>query len=328
MLDIYYDYLEYLNKEEKYKEKGININEYKKNLINDYISIIKIKKNLKQKIIFSSLIKIFVLSYYSEKEIQSFLEIIEDLNIYLEVDKNEQIDNKFIELLDNYEKDLYKFLTPIHKLSDNEKNQTKRTQFIEKYKKKLNVFFYIYYILYDLKKIKINDNNAVIFEEILKNLLKKIKDINEFFTFIINKFSLFKDIYEFQKKTYSIRPTFKIEQDFDIDIWNPHLFNLFKEKYTELVKLEKDIFIDFSKIIEKCLKSSKKKLESLKELLTLFRRELDSPRNIKLLQKFRDTIHDYGIELYSANPRKDEQGITTKLISGVLIFIIPSLFSQ
>ena len=292
--DIFYDYLDYLRNENK--DNKINLNEYSKYLIKDYITIIKSKKYIEQTRPLTSLIKLFTLSYNNDKEIITFLDSFEDLKINLQVDKMEQIDNKFIQLLTNYKNDNNKFFSPLYKISDSEENLKKKTKFNEKYKQKINKFIYIYYILYDdIKMIKVNANNINEYEEILKSLLKKITSINECFTFIIDKFDLFEKIYEFKKLPSNIRYTFKIENKFDIDIYRVESF---KDKYKELIDLQKTIFIDFSITIEKWLNISKKNLDLLIKLFTLFKRELNSPGYIKLLTKYRDSIHNLAIEQY------------------------------
>ena len=283
IFSIYYDYLSSLNKENKTSQ--IELDEYAKSLIDNYISQIKTKKYNGTQRAFSSIIKLFILCYEKER-IVSFLDIRKSIKIELEIYENEKIDNKFLDILAIYENDEDKFFLPIDK-------EIKKKSNFNTYSSLLKNFIDCYYIINDSKKIKIEKGNVDEVEKIVKELLKNCVDILKCLSFIINKFDLFAEINRLEIDIKNKRYTFKIENSFQNDVNN---FFSFKNKYLELIKLEgKSIFIDFSNLIEKCINNFKNNIDLLKELYSVFRAELTALFNIKLFSKLRDNIHKLGV---------------------------------
>ena len=141
IFSFYYDYLSILNKENKISQ--IELDEYAKSLIDNYISQIKTKKYIGAQRAFSSIINLFVLCYEKEKII-SFLDMKKSIKIELEIYKNEKIDNKFFDILAIYESDKEKFFLPI------DKEIKKKSSFnFNTYSNLLENFIDCYYIIND-----------------------------------------------------------------------------------------------------------------------------------------------------------------------------------
>ena len=281
IFSFYYDYLSILNKENKISQ--IELDEYAKSLIDNYISQIKTKKYIGAQRAFSSIINLFVLCYEKEKII-SFLDMKKSIKIELEIYKNEKIDNKFFDILAIYESDKEKFFLPIDK--EIKKKST--------YSNLLQNFIDCYYIINDSKKIKIGKENVDEIEKIFKEIIKNCVNILKCLSFIINKFELFAEINRFEIEAKNKRYTFIIENSFQNDVNN---FNSFKNKYLELIELEgESIFIDFSNLIEKCIINFKNNIDLLKELYSVFKKELIATFKIKIFSKLRDYILDLGVK--------------------------------
>ena len=286
----YFDYIGVLNNQ--YPNDKAFINEYSNYLINNYLTIIKSKIHIDEFRNLPSLLKLFVLCYLNAKQIKSFLDKFLDLKIELIPDKLETIDNKFMKLLNIYEYKNNEFFSPLY----DEENQIKKNEII-KYARILEKLINIYFIFYEMQKLSIEEKNVDLINEILVKLLKQNNPIEELFQFILDKFDLFAKVYNLR------RCIFKIENNYEIDN-----FTYNKNKYTQLISLQKSIiFFDFSKIIEKFLKQYKNNINELKEIYNTFKRELNESRNIKLLSKLRDYIHNLGIELYNKGKIYDKE---------------------
>ena len=278
IFSFYYDHLSIQNKEKKVSQ--IELDEYAKYLIDNYISQIKSKKYVGDQRSFSSILNLFVLCYEKER-IVPFLDLKKSIKIELEIYEFEKIDNKFFDILAIYESDNEKFFLPINK-------ETKNS-----YSNLLKNFIDYYYIINDSKKIKIEKGNVDEIEKMFKELIKNCVHVLKCLSFIINKFELFAEINRLEIDIRNKRYIFKIENSFQNDINN---FHSFKGKYLELIKLEgKSIFIDFSNLIEKCINNFKNNINLLKDLYFTFRTELIAPFNIKLFSKLRDHIHNLGV---------------------------------
>jgi len=278
IFSFYYDHLSIQNKEKKVSQ--IELDEYAKYLIDNYISQIKSKKYVGDQRSFSSILNLFVLCYEKER-IVPFLDLKKSIKIELEIYEFEKIDNKFFDILAIYESDNEKFFLPINK-------ETKNS-----YSNLLKNFIDYYYIINDSKKIKIEKGNVDEIEKMFKELIKNCVHVLKCLSFIINKFELFAEINRLEIDIRNKRYIFKIENSFQNDINN---FHSFKGKYLELIKLEgKNIFIDFSNLIEKCINNFKNNINLLKDLYFTFRTELIAPFNIKLFSKLRDHIHNLGV---------------------------------
>ena len=300
MFSFYFDYLYGQNDNQK---NNLYISEYSNYLINNYITSIKTKKNLEESRDLNSLIKLFILCYNKENEIKLFLDTIsdlKDLKIKMIPDKSAIIINKFTEILNLYQNS--KFTLPLKDSLKKEDNLKKKNQIIEKYNKKLEYFINIYYIIYDKQKIKIDEKNVNEIELILKKFLRQSNDISEFFDFIIDKFEIIEKIKDITVNNFGQRYSLKIENNFDVIEFKKCL-----NKYNELIKKQKYIFIDFSKSIEKHIKDNKENLMGLKESYIIFKKELNNANNIKLLEKLRNHIHNLGIKLYKKGELINEQ---------------------
>ena len=122
IFSIYFEYLNSLNQDKN--NLKIELKEFISNLIDNYITTIKFKKNLSQQRNFNTIIKLFILCYENEKIIL-FLDTFKSIKIKLEIDKMEQIDDKFIRILNDYEKDKNKLSIPLKEELENQKKKNK-----------------------------------------------------------------------------------------------------------------------------------------------------------------------------------------------------------
>ena len=284
IFSFYYDYFISLSKENK--SSKIELDDYAKSLIDNYITQIKTKKYNGKQRAFGSIIKLFTLCYEKER-IVSFLDTRKSIKIELEIYEYEKIDNKFFDILAIYESDKEKFFLPIDK-------EIKKKSSFNTYSNLLKNFIDCYYIINDSKKIKIEKGNVDEIEKLFKELIKNCVDILRCLSFIIKRFELFAEINKLKIDTKNARYTFIIEDSFQNDVNN---FHSFKDKYLELIKLEgKIIFIDFSKLIEKCINNFENNIDLLKELYSVFREELIATFKNKLFSTLRNCIHKKGVE--------------------------------
>ena len=301
IFSIYFDYLEELE-----NQKRNDVNKYKIKLINNYITMIK-KRYSSESIFFSSLVKLFILCYYSNKEIISFLEIF--FKLKYQKDNFEQTE-KFANILYNYEYDPEKFLSPLYNSIKSEENQKKKNKIMEKmenHKKMLKEFIITYFIYYEHNKIKIDLNNFKYFEDLLMKILEKESDIIRYSSFIIDNIDLFSKIFSIKKNNIGFNQNIiKVENKFEINIEN---YDKFKEIYNLLLEKEikQNIFFDFSKIIEKYIKIFEKNLDYLKDIYLLYKKELNIINNNKLLNKLINNIHNQGIKLNKNGQMKNKQ---------------------
>ena len=293
LFSIFFDFLDNYNDN---NDSNINLDEYKKYLSGNFIYHFNKKNNIN----FTLIIKLFVLSYYNENIIK-FLDIItlyEKDKINIDFD-NGIIPTNFYDILKN-NNDEKIFTNSIINFAENIENISKRNIFIKEHSKLLYNFIFIYYIMYDIDSIPIDENNSTQIEKVFKSLLNKQNDIVKYLDFIINHFQILAKINDIKIKTDKIY-IFKLDKKFDVTNLN------FIEKYNKIISLQNKLFIDFSLIIDKCIDNFKNILPSLKEIYITFKKELNDLQNIKIYNKLRKKIHNLGIKLYKEGTLINEE---------------------
>ena len=282
-LEIYKKFLEKNNPEK--------ILEYKDNLANDFLDILK--KNNTKKLKFSSAINLLCLCYQNTN-IDSFLYFSPEI-IYIK----DKFENDFFSkiLLENYNNNKTEFFKPI--IENKKKEKSKNLKM-----KLMNDLIIVYYLLYEKEKVENNEemrkqSRALLVKLIndRDNLMDSVKMVKEYKELL---FLIYED--DENKIKIIIKNINKNEINLD--------FKKFKEDYIQIVEYQKNKntnFLNFSAIIEDLIKLHNNNLLSLKDLFFTFEYELNQKENDNLHDKLNKNIDNIGKKNFRAGELKNEK---------------------
>ena len=263
---------------------------YNENLVYDFL------KNNFNKLFFSNAIILLCLGY-NNKNIYSFLDISSKI-IYIKDDFQNENFNKLLNEY-NTKKDVF-----FQYIKENKKEK------FDKYEKLMNNFMNIYFIFYEKEKIlndkdlRINSKNLLI--KIINerdNIIESVKMINEYLEQLL---LIYKENYNEKEKDKNNRIKIENKNIDNISITILEQFNNYYINVVEFQKKNKLYFLDLSYIIEKLMKLSSN-LYLFKELLNIFKFELNQIDNYSLHDRLNKNIDNYGNELFKKGFFKDEQ---------------------